>query len=96
MKATGSAQDLSDRPGISRRTVCELIEFMKAMGAENEYCGHQGSFYYAEDKILAKGFVNKRKIGGGINFFQRFSTLSVFLGQTQNTFVLKPEVQAAD
>ncbi len=96
MKATGTAQELSDRLGISRSTVYELIECMKGMGAEIEYCRHKISFYYAEDKILAIGFVNKRKIRGGKTFFGNSFGLSGIFGQTQNTFDPKPEVQAAD
>ena len=96
MKATGSAADLADRLQISRSTVYEMLDCMKSMGAEIEYCRHRSSFYYSKDKILAIGFVNKKKIRGGNNFFQRFSALSGFFGQTQNTFDLKREVQAAD
>jgi len=96
MKSTGTAQDLSDRIGISRSTVYELIECMKAMGAEIEYCRDKQSYYYREDKILAIGFVNKEKIRGGKIFFQNFFDLSGFFGQTQNTFVPGPEDQAAD
>jgi len=96
MKATGSAHDLADRIEVSRSTVYELIECMKAMGAEIDYCRHKQSFYYVEDKILAIGFVNKRKIRGGKIFFQDFFHLSGFFGQTQNTFVPRLEDQAAD
>jgi biotin operon repressor len=73
MKATGSAEDLSDRIGVSRSTVYELIDCMRAMGAEIEYCRHRQSFYYLEEKILAIGFVNKRKIRGGRDIFYSLS-----------------------
>ena len=41
-------------------------------------------------------FVNKRKIRGGQQFFYKNFSLSRYALQTQNTFDLKPEVQAAD
>jgi len=96
IKESGSAHDLADRIEVSRSAVYELIECMKAMGAEIDYCRHKQSFYYVEDKTLAIGFVNKRKVRGGKIFFQDFFHLSGFFGQTQNTFVSRPEDQAAD
>jgi len=65
MKATGSARDLADRTGVSRSTVYEIIECMKAMGAEIEYCRIKKSFYYTEEKIFVIGFVSRRKVRGG-------------------------------
>jgi len=82
MKATGSAEDLSDRIGVSRSTVYELIDCMRAMGAEIEYCRHRQSFYYLEEKILAIGFVNKKKIRGGTDIFQSFSECPGFSDKT--------------
>lgn len=81
MKATGSADALSDRIGVSRSTVYELIDCMRAMGAEIEYCRQRQSFYYLEDKILAIGFVDKRKIRGGNRYLQKFSRMSGNFGQ---------------
>ena len=67
MKATGSAEDLSKRLGISRSSVYELLECMKSMDAQIQYCRTRSTYYYEEDKILAIGFVDKGKIRGGSN-----------------------------
>lgn len=65
MKATGSARDLASRIGQSKSTVYNILEVMRQMGAEFEYCAKRGSFYYTENKVLAIGFVEQRKIKGG-------------------------------
>lgn len=96
MKGTGTARDLADRLNVSHTTVYEILECMKSMGAEIKYCRDRRSFYYLEDKILSIGFVNKRQIRGGQQFFYKNFSLSRYALQTQNTFDLKPEVQAAD
>ncbi len=65
MKATGSAEELARKLGISRSSVYELLDCMKSMGAEIQYCRVRSAYYYEEDKILAIGFVDKSKIRGG-------------------------------
>lgn len=65
LKATGSARDLASRINVSKSTVYEILDVMKIMGAEIEYCPKRKSYYYLSDKTLAIGFVNKSKIKGG-------------------------------
>ena len=68
-KATGSARDLARRLEVSKSTVYEILEIMKIMGAEIEYCNTTQCFYYCSNKILAIGFIDKNKIKGGRNYF---------------------------
>ncbi|MDF1694684.1 MAG: hypothetical protein P1U56_02580 [Saprospiraceae bacterium] len=82
MKATGSARDLARRTNLSKSTIYEILDIMKCMGAEIEYCTCRKSYYYVEDKTLAIGFVNKSKIYGGR------SVVSSFLGQHVPTFTI--------
>ncbi|MBK8514995.1 MAG: hypothetical protein IPL55_01510 [Saprospiraceae bacterium] len=78
MKATGNPDKLAERLEISRSTVYEIIECMRAMDAEIDYCKTKQTFYYVKDKTLAIGFVDTKKINGGErnipifeNIFQR-------------------------
>ena len=71
MKSTGSARDLARRIKVSKSTVYEIIDIMKNMGAEIEYCNHRKSYYYRREKTLAIGFVEKSKIYGGIDVMSR-------------------------
>lgn len=73
MKATGSARQLASRIGVSRSTVFEILDVMKAMGAEIEYSKVKTSYYYKTEKVLAIGFVDKSKIFGGKNYCPNFS-----------------------
>jgi Mn-dependent DtxR family transcriptional regulator len=70
LKATGTPDDLASKLNVTRSTVYEIIECMKAMDAEIKYCKSRKSFYYETEKVLAIGFVEKDKIKGGekINF----------------------------
>jgi len=81
MKATGSASDLASRIGIGRSTVYEVLEVMKNMGAEIEYCNQKRSYCYSCDKILAIGFVDRKMIKGGKNYLE-----SKFFGQPCSKF----------
>jgi DNA-binding IclR family transcriptional regulator len=67
MKATGSARDLAKRINVSKSTVYEILEIMRNMGAEIEYCSHRRSYIYCIEKVFAIGFVDKSKISGGID-----------------------------
>ena len=87
MKATGSTIELANKLNVARSTVYEIIETMKAMGANIKYCRQKKSFCYEKEVVLSIGFVDKRKIKGG-NFLNIFS-LSEKIGQTQNIFALE-------
>jgi len=79
MKATGSASELGKRIGIGRSTVYEVLDVMKNMGAEIEYCNRRKSYYYDTEKVLAIGFVDKKKIRGGSMYCK-----SEYFGQTDS------------
>mgnify|MGYP000477226792 CR=1 FL=1 len=64
MKATGSVRQLASRVGVSRSTLYEILNVMKAMGAEIEYSNAKNTYYYNSEKVLAIGFVNKSIISG--------------------------------
>lgn len=82
LKATGSARELADRLDVSKSTMYEIIDTMKNMGAEIEYCNQRKSYYYTIEKTLAIGFVEKEKVYGG-----KFS-MSSFFGQQESIFGL--------
>ena len=67
LQATGTPNALSNKLGVSRKTIYNLIDLMKAMDAPVEYCVKNQSFYYAYDCELMIGFVDKNKIRGGTN-----------------------------
>lgn len=62
MKATGTSRELAKRLGISKTTVYEIIEIMKYMGADIDYCNKKRSFFYLTDKVLAIGYVKHDRI----------------------------------
>ena len=64
-RRTGSARDLARRIGVSKTTVYDIIEVMKLMGADIAYCAKRRSYYYAQEKILAIGFVDSKSLKGG-------------------------------
>ncbi|MEM9546159.1 MAG: hypothetical protein AAGA77_09300 [Bacteroidota bacterium] len=72
LKATGSARDLAAKTNLSKSTVYEILELMKLMGAEIQYCTSKRSYYYVVDKKLAIGFLDPVNVKGGksalINF----------------------------
>ena len=65
MKATGNSRELAKRLKISKSTVYEIIDLMKTMGAEIDYCNKRSSYYYTTEKVLAIGFVDPIMINGG-------------------------------
>jgi biotin operon repressor len=78
LKATGSADDLATRLSVTRSTVYELIECMRNMGADINYCKQRKSFYYESEKFLAIGFVEKDKIKGGNNYLNIFEKICYY------------------
>ena len=45
-KATGNSQQLARRLNVSQRTVYNLLESLRAFGAEINYCRHRQTYYY--------------------------------------------------
>ena len=81
MKATGSPDQLAQRLGLSRSTVYEIIECMRSMNAEIDYCKVRQTYFYIHEKTLAIGFVDLKKINGGeknISFFENIFQSPVF------------------
>ena len=78
LKATGSPKDLATRLGVSRSTIYELIDVMKAMGAEINYCRRNRSFYYNKEMVLRIGFVERKKVVGGKKSWIFFSPSDFF------------------
>ena len=81
-KGTGSARELGGRLGLGKTAVYEIIDTLRSMGAEIDYCVNRRTYYYTEEKVLAVGFVDKSKINGGK------SSLSAFYGQDDFIFGL--------
>lgn len=79
-KATGTAEDLAARLGVSRRCVYDIIKVMKDLDAPIEYCQTRKTFYYSADCTLAIGFVSSsRLIGGNSKFVNELSDCADFL-----------------
>jgi hypothetical protein len=65
-KGTGTPTHLSDRLGISKRNVFNLINTMKEMGAPIYFCKNRNSYCYEEEVTFSFGFIsNQRSIYGG-------------------------------
>jgi len=86
MKATGTPEQLASRLGISKRTVFEVITFMKSLDAPIYYCHHRQSYCY-EYPVQFKceigfGDNEERKIIGGSNFIfgvQNFCSSGMYI-----------------
>ncbi len=57
LKSTGTADDLSRRLCISRRSVYNILELMRKMDAPIEYCHTRRTYYYSHQCNLVIGFV---------------------------------------
>lgn len=71
LKATGSPKELASRLEISERSVYNLIDTMKAMGAVIYYCTKRRSYCYDGELQFFYGFdkkERKRIFGGWSNF----------------------------
>lgn len=73
MKATGTPAQLASRLKISKRTLYNILDFIKRQGAEVYYCRTQQSFCYQKDVYFHFGFtvekVHLRRIKGGEKYF---------------------------
>jgi predicted DNA-binding transcriptional regulator YafY len=59
LNSTGTADDLSKRLCISRRSVYNILELMKKMGAPIEYSQTRSTYYYSYQCDLVIGFKSK-------------------------------------
>lgn len=62
LKSTGTPDDLSILLNVSKRSVYNIIELMKNMGAPIKYCQMRKTYYYSYQCNLIIGFVNSKKI----------------------------------
>ena len=62
LKSTGTADDLSRRLCVSRRSVYNIIELMRSMGAPIEYCQIRRTYYYSYQCDFVLGFVESREL----------------------------------
>ncbi len=69
-KGTGTAEDLANKLGVSRRCVFDIIDVMKRMDAPIVYNTRRKSYEYEKPCKLMIGFVESQKIKGG-NLFLR-------------------------
>lgn len=71
LKATGTPQELAKRLNMSKRSVCNLINEMRDMGAEIEYCTRHRSYCYERELHFIFGFldVDGNRIFGGTGDF---------------------------
>ena len=60
LKSTGTADDLSRRLCVSRRSVYNILELMRNMGAPIEYCQIRRTYYYSHQCDFVLGFVQSK------------------------------------
>lgn len=60
LKATGTADDLSKRLCVSRRSVYNILELMRRMDAPIEYCQTSRTYYYSYQCDLVIGFIKSK------------------------------------
>ena len=60
LKSTGTADDLSRRLCVSRRSVYNILELMRNMGAPIEYCQIRRTYYYSYQCDFVIGFVKSK------------------------------------
>jgi predicted DNA-binding transcriptional regulator YafY len=61
IKGTGTAEQLAEKLGISRRSVFNLLNEMKEKGAPIKYDQYRGSYYYDEEGYFKIAIYFKRK-----------------------------------
>jgi len=84
LKATGTPNNLAKRLTISRRTLYNILDFMKGQGAEIYYSTNQQSFCYKHEVYFYFGFSKEKKqlkqiTGGRQYFFTNFTKSAEFL-----------------
>ena len=47
-KATGNPRQLADRFGVSPRSVANILDELRQLGAEIEYCRYRNSYFYRQ------------------------------------------------
>lgn len=62
MKATGCPEEFAQKLNLSRSSLMENIQEMKALGAPICYCKYRKSYYYKSDVNLVIKFADKEKL----------------------------------
>lgn len=60
IKGTGTASELAEKLGISRRSIFNLLNEMKEKGAPIKFDQFRGSYYYDEEGYFKVSFYFKR------------------------------------
>jgi predicted DNA-binding transcriptional regulator YafY len=60
IKGTGTADQLAQKLGMSRRSVYNHLNKMKDLGAPIKFCPYKQSYYYDEDGFFKISFYFKR------------------------------------
>lgn len=60
LKSTGTAHELSRRLCVSKRSVYNILELMKNMGAPIEYCQIRRTYYYSYQCDFVLGFIESK------------------------------------
>jgi len=71
LKATGSPKELAEKLNISKRSIHNLLEDMKNLGASIYYCSRRRSYCYKRELQFIYGFreENGKRIFGGCGNF---------------------------
>lgn len=82
-KATGSPAELAEKLGVTLRTVHNLLEQLRNLGADIAYCRERCSYYYVQPVELCFSVVqpieNTEEIKGGYKFISDFFADAKFL-----------------
>ena len=86
-KRTGTAEEFAETLGICRRSVFYNFDTLRDMGAEIDFCEHQKSYFYVDDKrphfpVISKS--NSDKLRGGENFSNFFLGVQDFCTPTDD------------
>lgn len=57
VKGTGSPRHLSEKLGVSERTVFDYIDILKSLGAPISFCRERGTYYYTQNGRFMFGFI---------------------------------------
>ena len=71
-KSTGSPKELARKFSVSERTVYNLLEALRQMGAEIEYCHSRCSYYYKLQMKFRYGFIVDSSMDGKVKGGQFF------------------------
>lgn len=74
-KGTGNAEELSQRLQVCQRTIYQLLDDLRELGASIEYCRKRRSYFYTQDvEFHFTALINNQGKGGikggkNLNYF---------------------------